>query len=82
MHDPVVLWHTQIKRERSGMKRKVKLTGISAFFVLSFATVYLFGLYDGRAGSESFFVKEVVAAENWIDESASKPKPSSSSCVG
>ena len=45
------------------MKRKVKLIGIVTFFTLSFASVYMFGLYDGRAGSESLFVKEAVAAK-------------------
>jgi ribonuclease Z len=45
------------------MKRKVKLIGIVTFIMLAFAAVYMFGQYDGRAGSESLFVKEAVAAE-------------------
>ncbi len=45
------------------MKRKANLIGVISLFMFAFATVYIFGLYGGRAGNESLFIKETVAAE-------------------
>ena len=44
------------------MGKKIKLTGIATFLMLSFAVVYMFGQYAGRAGNDSLFVKEALAA--------------------
>lgn len=42
---------------------KSGLIGVGSFLMFAFATVYMFGLYGCRAGNESSFVNEAVAAE-------------------